>query len=146
FALVFVIGAATAAVLNNDAAILLLTPMIVPMIARRFPRRSYLVAPFAFAVFSSAGIAPLATSNPMTLVVAERVGIGFNAYALRMAPVALVASIVSFLAIRRVYKSMLDDTEAATGPERGSLAELPSAAKWVLAVLGATLVAYPILS
>src|SRR5262249_7140812 len=65
FTLAFLIGAITAALLNNDAAILLLTPMIVPMVGRLFPRRQYLRAPFAFAVFTSAGIAPLATSNPM---------------------------------------------------------------------------------
>jgi arsenical pump membrane protein len=146
FSYVFLIGATTAALLNNDAAILLLTPMIVPMIARLYPRRQYLVVPFAFAVFMSAGVAPLSTSNPMNLVVAERAGIGFNAYAVRMIPVAAAASIASFLAISRVYRKELDDLVPATGTERGSFAELEPAAKWVLGVLVATLLAYPLLS
>lgn len=36
-AMSFAIGAVTAALLNNDAAILLLTPLMVPMIARLYP-------------------------------------------------------------------------------------------------------------
>lgn len=72
FTTVFVIGAVTAALFNNDAAILLLTPIVVAVIERLYPRRPYLVVPFAFAVFMSAGIAPLCTSNPMNLVVRAR--------------------------------------------------------------------------
>jgi arsenical pump membrane protein len=143
---VFIIGALTAALLNNDAAILLLTPLIVPMIARLYPKRQYLVTPFAFAVFMAAGIAPLATSNPMNLVVAERAGISFNQYAARMLPVAVVAAVASFLAIRWAYRKELDDPIPARGVERGSFAELEPAALWVLGMLAATLVAYPILS
>src|SRR5438270_7056926 len=65
FATVYVIGAITAAVFNNDAAILLLTPIVLPLIRRLYPKRPHLVVPFAFAVFMSAGVAPLCTSNPM---------------------------------------------------------------------------------
>ena len=146
FTLVFLIGAITAALLNNDAAILLLTPMLVPMIGRLFPKRPYLQTTFAFAIFTAAGIAPLATSNPMNLVVAEQVGIGFNQYAARMLPVSLVAAVVSFIMIRWTYRAQINDAVPARGPERGSFAELEPAAKWVLGILVATLATYPILS
>src|SRR5262249_59864860 len=108
----------------TDAAILLPTPMLVPMVARLFPQRGYLRTTFAFAIFMAAGVAPLATSNPMNLVVAERVGIGFNQYAVRMVPVACVAAVVSLIAIRWVYRKEINDPVPARGPERGSLAEL----------------------
>jgi hypothetical protein len=70
------------AVLNNASAILLLTPLCVDAARSRHPR---LVVPLAFAVFLSAGVAPLIVSNPMNMVVASYAGIGFNEYAVRMA-------------------------------------------------------------
>ncbi|WP_394824563.1 ArsB/NhaD family transporter [Pendulispora albinea] len=146
FVTVYVIGALTAAIFNNDAAILLLTPIIVPLIRRLYPKRPYLVVPFSFAVFASAGIAPLCTSNPMNLVVAERVGLGFNAYALRMIPVAVASSVCTYAMLRIAFRSMLEDDIPARGPEQGSLAPMESAANAVLAILGAMLLAYPILS
>ena len=48
FGLVFVFGALTAAILNNDSAVLLLTPLVVALAEKRNPR---LVVPLAFAVF-----------------------------------------------------------------------------------------------
>src|SRR5439155_6682292 len=53
------------------------------------PDRSDLVVPFAFAVFSAAGVAPLVISNPMNLIVADYAGISFNEYAARMVPIAI---------------------------------------------------------
>ncbi|WP_394845002.1 hypothetical protein LZC95_49120 [Pendulispora brunnea] len=146
FGTVYVIGALTAAIFNNDAAILLLTPIIVPLIQRLYPRRQYLVGPFAFAVFVSGGIAPLCTSNPMNLVVAERVGLGFNAYALRMLPVAAAGSLVSYFMLRVAFRKELEDSIPARGPEHGSLAPMEQSANAVLVILGAMLLAYPILS
>src|SRR5688572_32968513 len=43
FTTVYVISALTAALFNNDAAILLLTPIVVPVIGRLYPKRPYLV-------------------------------------------------------------------------------------------------------
>ena len=48
------ICAVTSALFNNDAGVLLLTPIIVPVIRRLYPiRKDVLTAPFAFAVFMS---------------------------------------------------------------------------------------------
>jgi len=81
FFCVFTLSALTSAVLNNDAAIMLVTPLIVSMVRRCYPKRPNLIVAFAFAVFSAAGVAPLVISNPMNLIVAEYAGIGFNEYA-----------------------------------------------------------------
>jgi arsenical pump membrane protein len=146
FATVFVIGVLTATTFNNDAAILLLTPIVLSVVRRLYPRRQYLVEPFGFAVFMAAGVAPLSTSNPMNLVVAERAGIGFNAYALRMAPVSIVAALVSYVALRRVFRKELDDSKPAGGPEEGSLLPMEGSSIGVLVVVGAMFLSYPVLS
>jgi len=146
FTMVYVVGAATAAVFNNDAAILLLTPIVVPVIKRLYPRRQHLAVPFAFAVFMSAGVAPLCTSNPMNLVVAEHAGIGFNAYALRMLPVAIAGWIVSYVMIRVAFRKELGDTVPARGAEQGSLAPMEATPTRVLWVVVGMLLAYPVLS
>lgn len=146
FTAVFVISALTAATFNNDAAILLLTPIIVPVIRRLYPKRPYLVVPFAFAVFMSAGVAPLSTSNPMNLVVAETQGIGFNAYAARMVPVAIAGSITTYYMLRIVFRKELEDTIPARGPEQGSIADMGTSSRGVLAILGVMFASYPVLS
>src|SRR4051812_47978719 len=114
FGLVFVLSLGTAAVLNNDAAILLLTPTVVVLIRRLYPDTPSLVLPFGFAVFMGAGVAPFVTSNPMNTVVAGAAGIDFNDYAVRMVPVAITGSAITFLILRRIFAGELD---AAPPPE-----------------------------
>jgi arsenical pump membrane protein len=147
FTAVYIISAATAALFNNDAAVLLLTPIIIPVIRRLYPRRApYLAVPFAFAIFMSAGVAPLCTSNPMNLVVAEHAGIGFNAYALRMLPVAIVGSICTYAMLRVVFRRALEDETPAGGREIGSLQDLGGSSIGVLAIVIVMFASYPILS
>ena len=146
FATVYVISAVTAALFNNDAAILLLTPIVVPVIRRLYPKRPYLVVPFSFAVFMAAGVAPLCTSNPMNLVVADHAGIGFNAYAVRMLPVAIVGAIVTYLMMRVAFKTDLEDSIPARGPELGSIADMETSPRLVLVIVIAMFASYPILS
>jgi arsenical pump membrane protein len=144
---VYVICAVTAALFNNDAAVLLLTPIVVPVIRRLYPRRApVLTVPFAFAIFMSAGVAPLCTSNPMNLVVAETAGIGFNTYAVRMLPVAIAGSICTYFMLRLVFRSQLEDETPAGGREMGSLADLGTSSRSVLVIVGAMFASYPILS
>jgi arsenical pump membrane protein len=144
---VYVICAVTAALFNNDAGVLLLTPVVIPVIRRLYPRRApRLMLPFAFAVFMSAGVAPLCTSNPMNLVVAETAGIGFNAYALRMLPVAFAGSICTYFVLRLIYRRELEDDEPAGGRELGSLADMGTTSRSVLAIVVAMFASYPVLS
>ena len=147
FRTVFVLAAASAAVLSNDGAILVLTPTVVALLRQVYPRRHpRFVVPFAFAVFCAAGVAPLVTSNPMNLVVADRAGIGFNAYALRMIPVAVVGWVTTYLALCWVFRDALADEAPAPGAGPGALPPLPRLAWVVVLTLAAVLAAYPVVS
>jgi arsenical pump membrane protein len=146
FLLVFALSAGTAAVLNNDSAVLLVTPLVVLGIRSLYPRRPKLVVPFAFAVFMAAGVAPLVTANPMNLIVADYAGLDFNAYALRMLPISLAGWLLTGLILRRLFRAEL----AAAIGERARRPDPPgpwAPPEWqglglVLIVLGA----YPLIS
>jgi arsenical pump membrane protein len=139
FSLVFAFGAITAAVLNNDSAVLLLTPLVVDAAKKRAPT---LVVPLAFAVFLSAGVAPVIVSNPMNMVVASVAGIGFNEYAARMLLPAIAGGVVTFAAIRFAFRRELADAP----PGRGAVAARPlgSAQRAVLFALASVVFAYPV--
>jgi len=145
FALVFAMSAVTAAVLNNDAAILLLTPLVVLHVRYVYadPRMQI---PFAFAVYMAAGVAPLVVSNPMNFIVAQLVGIGFNEYALRMLPIAIAGWIVSFVVLHRLFRAELRLGQAgmrtaAKPPRTWSRPQIEA-----LVVLLVVLLAYPVAS
>jgi arsenical pump membrane protein len=137
----FVMSALTAAVLNNDAAILLLTPLVMTTLPLVYPELPGLRLPFAFAVFMGAGVAPLVVSNPMNLIVASYAGIGFNEYLVRMLPVAVASWAVTLAVLLAVFRR---DLRAAppVGPR-------PEPGPWrpshvhVLALLGTVMAAYP---
>ncbi|MCW5810954.1 MAG: hypothetical protein KIT84_08070 [Labilithrix sp.] len=163
FAAVFAFGTVTAAVLNNDSAILLLTPLVVD-IARR--RRPDLVIPLAFAVFLSAGVAPLVVSNPMNMVVASYAGIGFNDYARAMALPSIAGGLTTFAVAWLVFRRSLGARGPRSGRECGREATRAQSARAVsgagvsgaepltltglrlvtLLALGAVVVAYPVVS
>src|SRR5580765_2120014 len=115
FAAVFGISAAVATLFNNDAAILVLTPVIVKLVRRRYPKRAYLTTPFAFAVFSAAGVAPLVISNPINMIAASTAGIGFNDYAAVMIPVAIAGLLFAFGALFFVFRKEIWDPTPASG-------------------------------
>ena len=117
FAGVFLLAALTAAALNNDAAVLLLTPAVVALVRGRYPGRPDLVIAFAFAVFMAAGVAPLVLSNPMNMIFAAYAGIDFNAYAVRMIPIWLVGGGVAAWTLYRIFRAQLasaPEVEAST--------------------------------
>jgi len=116
FVLVFVLSGATAAVLNNDAAVLLVVPIVVTLVRGLYPDDPDLVVPFALAVFMAAGVAPFIVSNPMNMIVAEYVGLDFNSYALRMLPISLAGSVVTLLVLRRIFRRQLDGPPATAPP------------------------------
>lgn len=139
---VFVLSGCTAAVLNNDAAVLLLTPLVVGLLRRRYPEHHQLLLPFAFAVFMAAGVAPFVVSNPMNMIVATSAGLDFNTYAARMLPIALAGAVVAFLILRRLFASQLtlDPAAVAGSPPRRTT----SAQRRMMALLGAVLGGYPL--
>ncbi len=82
----------------------------------------------------------------MNLVVAETAHIGFNAYALRMLPVSVVGSLVTYAMLRVVFRRELDDSIPARGAERGSLSDMSRSSRGVLAIVVVMFASYPILS
>jgi arsenical pump membrane protein len=147
FRLVFALSALTSTVLSNDAAILLLTPTVIALLRQVYPRRHpKFVVPFAFAVFAAAGVAPLLISNPMNLVVAERAGIHFNAYALQMVPIAVAGWVVTYLVLAHLFRDQLADEAPALGAAPPAPPPLAASAAVVLVLGGLAVVAYPVVS
>jgi arsenical pump membrane protein len=147
FRVTFAISAVVAAVLSNDAAILLLTPTVLTLLRTVYPRRNpKFLVPFAFAVFAAAGVAPLVISNPMNLIFADHRGIGFNRYALTMIPVALVGWVVTYATLAWCFREPLSDDAPALGAWPTPPAILTTGAKVVLATLALGLGAYPVMS
>lgn len=141
FASVFAFGAITASILNNDSAILLVTPLVV---AAAKKRNAKLVEPLAFVVFLSAGIAPLVVSNPMNMVVASYAHIGFNEYAVRMVVPAAAGAFVTFLVARILFRKVLAEAELTVPPVESK--KLGGAQWAALGLLGAVVGSYPVVS
>ncbi len=107
----FILSACTSSVLNNDAMIMLLTPMVIVLVRNRYGSSDELQRVFAFAVFSSVGVAPLVLSNPINIIVAHRAGLNFNDYAFKMIPVAIAGWIVVYFLLKWYYRAVLTDPE-----------------------------------
>lgn len=144
FGLVFALGVLTSATLNNDAAILLLTPLVIALVRRRYPDRPGLIVPFAFAVFISAGVAALPVSNPMNMVVADFTGIGFNTYAIHMIPVAIAGWLIGFSILRRIFAAQLRDDDAPV-PVKTPPRPATTAQRLMMALLAGVLLSYPVI-
>lgn len=140
FTRVFLFGAITAAVLNNDSAVLLLTPLVIDAARKRHP---HLAMPLAFAVFLSAGVAPFIVSNPMNMVVASYSGIGFNEYARAMAVPALAGACATFLGAAFLFRRDLRTRIAAV---HAGKVVFGRSRMVVLVALGAVVLSYPVVS
>ena len=138
FILVFALGAVTATALNNDAAVLLVTPLVLALVARTHPQGPELALPFATAVFASAGVAPFFVSNPMNALAADLAGIDFMPYAARMAPVAVAVWLVSLGVLLLLFRRAL----AAPMARGETPAPMTRRQKQLLAVVGGVLAGY----
>ena len=141
---VFLFSVLASTFLNNDAAVLLLTPVIVSLIRRNYPSRPDLIRPFAFAVFSAAGVAPLVISNPMNLVVAQYAGIGFNEYAVRMLPISIGGWITAYAVLTAIFSNELRSVPPAVSAAKQRALGAP--AKQFLMMLMAAFSSFPLLS
>jgi arsenical pump membrane protein len=142
FSLVFAVSVVTPSLLNNDSAVLLLTPLVVALARRLYPGQPGMVEAFAFAVFLAPGVAPLFISNPMNMIVAGYAGIGFNAYAALMVPISLAGALATWLILRWRYRHLLSTVRADARP-----VEIPAphrAERPALLLLAAVFVAYPV--
>ena len=100
FTIVFFFAAAISSVLNNDAMILLLTPLVIGPAQEVWPGNQRLARVQAYAVFAAIGVAPVVIANPINLLVADQAGIGFNPYLLRMVPAAVLCWLVTWSLLR----------------------------------------------
>lgn len=147
FRFTFVAAAVVSTLVSNDAAIVIMTPTVITLLRTVYPKRyPKFIAPFAFAIFTAAGIAPLVTSNPMNLIFAEHVGLGFNQYALVMAPLALVSWGITYAALSWCFREVLADE----APALGAWPERPPPLRWpallVACTWAAVLLAYPVVA
>jgi arsenical pump membrane protein len=142
FALVFFVSVVTPSLLNNDAAILLLTPLVVALTRRLYPGRPDVTIAFAFAVFLAPGVAPFVISNPMNMIVAEFAGIGFNAYAQVMAPISIAGALLTFVILRLHFRKLLAGVSARPA-EIEPIAAHPAERPAVVLLL-AVFAAYPV--
>lgn len=143
FTVVFVLGVITPSLLNNDAAILILTPLVVALTRRLYPGDPSVTIAFAFAVFLAPGVAPFIVSNPMNMIVAEFSGLGFNSYAATMLPISIAGAVLTYLILRRVYRSVLRSARAADAGPVTTIHRHP-AERPAVALLVMVFLAYPI--
>lgn len=144
FNLIFLASVVTPSFLNNDAAILLLTPVVVALARRLYPSSPRILEAFAFAVFLAPGVAPFLISNPMNMIVAEYAHIGFNAYAAVMAPISAAGALMTYVILRFYYRDALRATPAPAGASR--LPAAHPAERPALFFLLAVFLSYPLMA
>jgi arsenical pump membrane protein len=143
FTIVFALGVVTPSLLNNDAAILILTPLVVALARRLYPRRPDITTAFAFAVFLAPGVAPFIVSNPMNMIVAEYAGLKFNSYAAVMLPISLAGAALTYGVLRWVYRDLLGSAGPAASAPRTVIHRHAGERPAVLLMI-AVFLAYPI--
>lgn len=144
FNLVFLASVLTPSLLNNDAAILLLTPVVVALARRLYPGNARVLEAFVFAVFLAPGVAPFIISNPMNMIVAEFAGLRFNSYAAVMAPISVVGALLTFLVLRVYYRRVL--ATPAPHPSPVSIPEPHPAERPALGFLLTVFLSYPVMA
>ncbi|GAC1421659.1 MAG: hypothetical protein NVSMB62_16790 [Acidobacteriaceae bacterium] len=140
------LSAGASAILNNDAAVLLVTPLVVGLVRRHYVDGRGPIVPFVFAVFSAAGVAPLVISNPMNLVVAGYAGITFNEYAWRMIPIAVAGWILTYWILRALFSDRLRGAVPDPGNVSIPAIHASEASKHFIVLLLISLAFYPIIS
>jgi arsenical pump membrane protein len=131
---VFLIAAATTAILSLDATVVLLTPVVLATVrTMRVPARPHL---YATAHLANSASLLLPVSNLTNLLAFSAAGLSFTRFSALMAAPWVAAVAVEYLLLRLVFRRDLTDVQAATPP--------PAAEKpvFVLVVLGLTLVGF----
>jgi arsenical pump membrane protein len=145
FGIVFLFAAAISSVLNNDAMVLLLTPLVVVLAQERWPGNPKLHRVQAYAVFAAIGVAPVVIANPINLLVADHASIGFNRYLLHMAPAAVLCWLITLLILRVVLRRDLRNHGMRRSTSCRSREMSPLQRRTAVLLLGIVL-AYPIAS
>lgn len=131
---VFVIAAATTAILSLDATVVLLTPVVLATVRTlRVPARPHL---YATAHLSNSASLLLPVSNLTNLLAFAAAGLSFTRFSALMALPWLAAVAVEYAVFRLVFRRDLSDGQSAPPPRP---VEVPV---FVLVVLALTLVGF----
>jgi arsenical pump membrane protein len=135
---VFVIAAATTAILSLDATVVLLTPVVLATVrALRVPSRPHL---YATAHLSNTASLLLPVSNLTNLLAFSAAGLSFTRFSALMAAPWLLAVAVEYAVFRLVFRRDLAEAPGADAP---SPVERPV---FVLVVLGLALAGFAVTS
>lgn len=135
---VFLIAAATTAILSLDATVVLLTPVVLATVrTMRVPARPHL---YATAHLSNSASLLLPVSNLTNLLAFSAAGLSFTRFSVLMAAPWLAAVAVEYLVLRLAFRRDLVDVPAESPP---APAETPI---FVLVVLALTLVGFAVAS
>ena len=135
---VFVIAAATTAILSLDATVVLLTPVVLATVrALRVPSRPHL---YATAHMSNTASLLLPVSNLTNLLAFSAAGLSFTRFSVLMAAPWLLAVALEYAVFRLVFRRDLAEAPQADAP---SAAQRPV---FVLVVLGLTLAGFAVTS
>ena len=109
------------AFLVNDVVCVALTPLVLDLTRRlKRPPIPYLVG---LATASNVGSVATITGNPQNIIIGSLSHISYLRFAARLAPVAVVGLVMTYLVVSMVYRGALD--EAAEGTCRGRPARAP---------------------
>ncbi|MGI3903119.1 MAG: arsenic transporter [Janthinobacterium lividum] len=144
FPLVFLLGAAIAAVFANDGAALLLTPIVLAILVRlEFKPAAALAFIIACGFVADSTSLPLVISNLVNIVSANFFGIAFGRYAAVMVPVDLISLAATLLVLWWYFRRDVPPSYAVGQLERPADAiRDPLVFKAAFPLLGLLLVAY----
>jgi arsenical pump membrane protein len=139
FTYLFFVGVMVGTVFTNDAAVLIFTPIVFGLVEQIGGRawRPENKLPFYFAVLYIANlVGALVIANPINLVVANLLGIGFVEFAVWMALPAAVSIAVSFVGLRWYFRKSLPQEFTIAMPEQGrrGLGPVPASCALVVAL------------
>jgi arsenical pump membrane protein len=135
---VFLIAAATTAVLSLDATVVLLTPVVLATVrTMRVPARPHL---YATAHLSNSASLLLPVSNLTNLLAFSAAGLSFTRFSVLMAAPWVAVVAVEYLLLRLVFRRDLVDVPADSPPPA------PEKPVFVLVVLGLTLAGFAVTS
>ncbi len=121
FTYLFFSGVVVGTVFTNDAAVLIFTPIVFGLVEQAGGRewRPENKLPFYFAVLYIANlVGALVIANPINLVVANLLGIGFVEFAAWMALPAAVSIVVSFVGLWLYFRNRIPQRFAVAMPEK----------------------------
>jgi arsenical pump membrane protein len=140
-AMVFLVAAATTAVLSLDATVVLLTPVVFATAARlRASARPHV---YACTHLANSASLLLPVSNLTNLLAFQASGVSFARFAALMALPWLAALAVEWLVLSRAFRADLEAPRRAAAPPRTDAPPLP---RFALAVVGLTLAGFAVSS